>query len=54
VFDWNNENALDYHTRHLINQQSDLYVFCYDYGYLALDDGRCLIVKSRGGDAFTL
>jgi hypothetical protein len=31
----------------LVNQQSDLNVFCYDYGYLALDDCRCLIVKSR-------
>jgi hypothetical protein len=44
----------DYHTHQFANEQSDLYVFCYDYGYLALDDGRCLIVKSRGGDAFTL
>jgi len=37
----------DYHTHQFINRQSDLYVFCYDYGYLALPDGRCLIVKSR-------
>ena len=37
----------DYHTHQFTNQQSDLYVFCYDYGYLALNDGRCLIVKSR-------
>jgi hypothetical protein len=38
----------DYHTHHFINRQSELYVFCYDYGYLHLADGRCLIVKSRG------
>jgi hypothetical protein len=37
----------DYHTHYFINQQSDLYVFCYDYGYLALPDGRCLIVEGR-------
>jgi hypothetical protein len=35
----------DYHTHHFANQQADFYVFCYDYGYLALEDGRCLIVK---------
>jgi hypothetical protein len=28
-------------------QRPDHNVFCYDYGYLALDDGRRLIVKSR-------
>jgi hypothetical protein len=37
----------DYYTHQFVNQQSDFYVFCYDYGYLALPDGRCLIVKSR-------
>ncbi|HEV3413408.1 MAG TPA: hypothetical protein VG101_13080 [Puia sp.] len=37
----------DYHTHQFINQQSDLYVFCYDYGYLLLQDGRCLIMKNR-------
>ncbi len=37
----------DYYTHQFTNHQSDLYMFCYDYGYLALDDGRCLIVKSR-------
>jgi len=36
----------DYHTHQFINRQSDHYVFCYDYGYLSLGDGRCLIVKN--------
>lgn len=38
----------DYHTHHFVNHQSDLYVFCYDYGYLILDDGCCLVVRSKG------
>lgn len=37
----------DYFTHHFIDRQSRRYVFCYDYGYLTLGDGRCLIVKSR-------
>jgi hypothetical protein len=37
----------DYHTHYFINQQSHLYMFSYDYGFLALDDGGCLIVKNR-------
>jgi hypothetical protein len=35
----------DYHTHQFANHQSDFYVFCYDYGHLALEDGRCMIVK---------
>jgi hypothetical protein len=35
----------DYHTHQFVNRQGDFYVFCYDYGYLALPDGRCLIVR---------
>jgi hypothetical protein len=38
---------LDYYTHHFLNQQADQYVFCYDYGYLALPDGRYLIVRSK-------
>jgi hypothetical protein len=37
----------DYHTHQFTNEQSDPYKFCYDYGYLSLDDSRCLIVRSR-------
>jgi hypothetical protein len=37
----------DYHTNHHTNLRDDEYVFCYDYGYLQLADGRCLIVKGR-------
>ena len=37
----------DYHTHHHTNQRDDQYVFCYDYGYLALPNGRCLLVKDR-------
>jgi len=36
----------DYFTHHFTNQQSHRYVFCYDYGYLMLGDGRCLVVKA--------
>jgi hypothetical protein len=39
---------LDYYTHHFLNQQSDQYVFCYDYGYLALPDGRYLIFRNKG------
>jgi len=38
----------EYYTHHYTNQQADLYVFCYDYGYLILGDGRCLVVKASG------
>jgi hypothetical protein len=38
---------LDFYTHHFLNQQSDQYVFCYDYGYLALPDGHYLIVRSK-------
>jgi hypothetical protein len=39
---------LDYYTHHFVNPQSGQYVFCYDYGYLTLADGRYLIVRSKG------
>jgi hypothetical protein len=38
----------DYYTHYFINQYSDQYVFCYDYGYLALPDDRYLIVRNKG------
>jgi hypothetical protein len=40
----------DYHTHQFVNQKCDLYIFCYDYGYLVLDDDRCLLVKSRANN----
>ena len=36
----------EYYTHHhYTNQQADLYVFCYDYGYLPMADGKYLIVR---------
>ena len=37
----------EYHTHHYTNHRKDQYVFCYDYGYLVLKDGKCLVVKSK-------
>ncbi|HXB10248.1 MAG TPA: hypothetical protein VNW04_24155 [Puia sp.] len=37
----------EYHTHHYSNQRGDQYVFCYDYGYLPLPHGRCLVVKDQ-------
>ena len=37
----------DYYTHHYTNYKKDQYVFCYDYGYLALGDGRCLVVRKK-------
>lgn len=37
----------DYYTHHHTTQRGDQYVFCYDYGYLPLPGGRCLVVKDR-------
>jgi hypothetical protein len=36
-----------YHTHTFSNRKKDSYRFCYDYGYLNLEDGSYLIVKSR-------
>jgi hypothetical protein len=35
----------DYYTHHHTNQRDEQYVFCYDYGYLPLIRGKCLLVK---------
>jgi hypothetical protein len=37
----------DYYTHHYTNHRKDQYVFCYDYGYMELQDGRCLIVRKK-------
>jgi hypothetical protein len=35
----------DYYTHHDTNLRAEQYVFCYDYGYLPLTDGKCLVVR---------
>jgi len=35
----------DYFTNHYITQTGKRYVFCYEYGYLFLDDDEVLLVK---------
>jgi hypothetical protein len=42
---------LDFYTHHYMNRDGDKYIFCYDYGYLILDGGNCLMVKHRGQTA---
>jgi hypothetical protein len=42
----------EYYTHRHSNQRDDQYVFCYDYGYLQLADGRCQIVKSKGNNGY--
>jgi predicted nucleic acid-binding Zn ribbon protein len=36
-----------YYTHQLITKREDVYYFCYDYGYLPLDNGNFLIVKRK-------
>ncbi len=36
---------LQYHTHQLQTQKGNTYNFCYEYGYLALDDETFLLVK---------
>lgn len=35
----------DYHTYYYETQSGNCYVFCYEYGYLILNDDRVLLVK---------
>ena len=37
----------NFHTHFYTNYKKDQYVFCYDYGYLNLNDDVCLVVKSK-------
>jgi hypothetical protein len=37
----------DFYTQHYTTRRLDEYFFCYDYGYLSIGEGRCLIVRSR-------
>ncbi|WP_143961668.1 BTB/POZ domain-containing protein [Litoribacter populi] len=36
-----------YHTHVYANKKNNTYKFCYDFGYLDLEDGSFLIVKTR-------
>jgi hypothetical protein len=38
------ELRFDYYTHHYSNFRAEQYVLCYDYGYLPLTDGKCLVV----------
>jgi hypothetical protein len=37
----------EYYTHHYTNHRNDRYCFCYDYGYLELGEGQCLVVRSK-------
>jgi hypothetical protein len=39
----------EYYTHQYINARQDKYCFCYDYGYLVLGEGRCVVVKESLG-----
>lgn len=36
-----------YSTHHITNKKGQMYYFCYEYGYLPLDNNRYLIVKQK-------
>lgn len=36
-----------YHTHHYHTQTGNIYVFCYEYGYLLLDEDYMLLVKKE-------
>jgi hypothetical protein len=38
-----------YFTHHYTNQKGNIYVFCYEYGYLPLENDWFLIVKRKEG-----
>jgi hypothetical protein len=40
-----------YHTHTLLTQKGQTYTFCYEYGYLILDAGWVLVVKSKEENA---
>lgn len=40
---------LEYHTHHLHTAKGHIYVFCYEYGYLPLENDIFLVVKDKGG-----
>lgn len=38
-----------YITHTYTNKKDSVYFFCYDYGYLLLENDRCLVVKGKEG-----
>jgi hypothetical protein len=44
-----NKSGFDfkYNTHHITNKNGQMYFFCYEYGYLPLENHRCLIVKQK-------
>lgn len=38
----------DYHTHHLQTAKGHVYVFCYEFGYLPLENDILLLVKDKG------
>ncbi|AGA80088.1 hypothetical protein [Echinicola vietnamensis] len=36
-----------YHTHRYVNKRGDVYIYCYDYGYLQLDSDWFLVVKIK-------
>jgi len=36
-----------YHTHHYVNKKGNIYVYCYDYGYLELGNDWFLIVREK-------
>jgi len=39
-----------YHTHDFINQKGNRYTYCFEYGYLTLDEDRLLLVKRKPQD----
>ena len=37
----------EYYTHHYTNYKQDRYCFCYEYGYLPLEDEKYLVVKKK-------
>ena len=37
-----------YYTHHSYNQHNELYTWCYDYGWIIVDEQRIQVVKSKG------
>lgn len=37
----------DYHTHYYTTQTGNVYIFCYEYGYLLLDNDEVLLVKKE-------
>lgn len=38
---------MNYHTSHITTKTGKIYYFCYEYGYVKLNDGKVAIVKKK-------